>query len=74
VNNSNEIEQLEVQARREREQLHASADDLRRKVRLTKEKMNPSTFVRDHIEVASGVAALIGLALGYTFSGLFYRE
>jgi len=73
VNNFNDIAHLEEQARKEREQLHASAEDLRRKVSLTKEQMQPSNLAREHFGVASCVAALLGLALGYGMGNAITR-
>jgi len=74
MNSPEGLDQLEKQAREEREQLWATAQELRTKLAATREKLNPSTMVRDHFIAASAAAATLGLILGHSFAGLFLRE
>jgi hypothetical protein len=71
VNSAKDITQLEAQAKDERERLHLSAEDLRRKIELTKKKINLSTLAQNHFGIASGIAIVVGLTVGYRFSTFF---
>jgi len=71
VNSAKDITELEAQAKDDRERLRLSAEDMRRKIDLTKKKINPSSLARDHFATASGIAIVVGLAVGYRVSTFF---
>lgn len=62
---------LEVRAADQRRRLHSSVVELRSKVR---ERMNPQQVAREYLAPASGIAALLGLVLGYGLTGIFTRH
>lgn len=72
--NSQPAENLELQALEQRSQLHKRADELRTKIETEKEKLSPAHQVRKHFVVASIVASVIGLGLGYGVAGLFQQH
>ena len=74
MNSTIDIGQLEMQAKKERAQLNGSVEDLRRKIHLTKKRMNPSALARDHFAVVSSIAALTALTIGYAFGTMFGRK
>ena len=74
MNNGENIHQLEEQAEKEREQLHATAEELRAKFAATRKKLRPSTMMRERFGAASAFAAVLGLFLGYGLTGLFVRR
>jgi hypothetical protein len=62
---------LEIRAADQRRRLHSSVVELRSRVQ---EKMNPKQVAREYLVAASGVAALLGLVLGYGLTGVFTRK
>ena len=68
------IQNLELQAIRQRNKLHHSADELRAKIEAAREKLRLSKQAREHFVGASAVVSLIGLALGYGVAGMFTRH
>jgi hypothetical protein len=61
-------EVLEARAAEQRRQLHHSVVELRSTLR---EKLDVKKNAREHLTPATGVAALAGLVLGYTLTGVF---
>lgn len=61
-------EVLEARAAEQRRQLHQSVVELRSTLR---EKLDVNKNAREHLAPAAGVAALAGLVLGYTLTGVF---
>jgi len=61
---------LELRAAEERQQLHSSVIQLRSRVR---EKLDVQKTARNYLSVFAGVAALAGIVLGYSFTGMFTR-
>jgi hypothetical protein len=62
------VDILEKRAAEQRRQLHATVAELRQSV---KKKLDVKRNVREHIWPATGIMALLGLALGYTITGIF---
>lgn len=62
------VDLLEQRAAEQRRQLHDTVSELRQSV---KEKLDLKRNVREHIWPAAGIMALLGLALGYTITGIF---
>jgi len=62
------VDTLEKKAADQRRQLHDTVSELRLSV---KQKLDVKRNVREHIWPAAGVMALLGLALGYTITGIF---
>lgn len=60
--------ELEQRAERQRQRLHDSVVELRTSVRGS---LNVQRAAKPHLWQASGVAALISLALGYAIAGAF---
>jgi hypothetical protein len=65
------VDVLEKRAADERRQLHNSVQELRESVH---ERLDVKRNVRNHLGAVSGAMALIGLALGYTVTGVFTRD
>ena len=63
------FETLEERAAQQRRQLHNSVSDLRGALR---QKLDIKRNAREYLLPASGVAALLGLAVGYGVAGLFF--
>lgn len=62
---------LELKAADDRQRLHASVTEL--KVRLN-ESLDLKNQVRQHLPLVYAASALLGLAAGYSFGGLFTRR
>jgi hypothetical protein len=62
---------LELKAAEERRRLHATLAELRSRVHA---ELDVKKRVRDHLGAVCGVAALLGLGLGYSVAGLFVRH
>ncbi len=62
---------LELKAAAERRRLHSSVTELKTRVRDT---FDVKRNVRDYVAPASGVAALLAVAVGYAFTGMFTRR
>lgn len=62
---------LELKAAEERRRLHGTLAELRSRVH---EELDVNRRVREHLAVASGVAALLSLGVGYAVAGLFVRH
>lgn len=67
-NQLSSTETLEARAAEQRRQLHRLVVELRSTLR---EKFDVKRNARKHLAPAAGVAALAGLALGYTLTGVF---
>ena len=65
------MEVLETQAATQRKQLHDDVAELRTQLR---EKLEPKRLAREYVAPASGIAALVGLVLGYGVAGIFTRD
>jgi hypothetical protein len=59
---------LEQKAAEDRRRLHSSVEELR--VHL-KESLDIKKNTREHLGLACSVAALMGVTLGYAFTGIF---
>lgn len=59
---------LEEKAAEERRRLHSSVEDLRFHL---KDSLDIKKNTREHLGLACGVAALLGLTLGYSVTGIF---
>ncbi len=62
---------LEVRAADQRRRLHSSVVELRSRVR---ERLDLKQNAREYLRPAAGVAAVLGLALGYGVTGMFTRH
>ncbi len=67
MTNNIPVDVLEKRAADQRRQLHNSVSELRHTV---KEKFDVKRNFRDYVWPASGAMALIGLALGYSLTGI----
>jgi hypothetical protein len=65
------VDVLEKRAEQERRQLHNSVQQLRETVH---ERLDVKRNVRNHLGSVCGAMAVIGLALGYTVTGVFTRD
>jgi hypothetical protein len=68
------IENLELRALAQRNRLHEQTDELRAKVGAAREKLRVAKQAREHFLGASVLASVIGLGLGYGFTGMFTRS
>ncbi|HEV8523104.1 MAG TPA: hypothetical protein VGQ71_01285 [Terriglobales bacterium] len=64
-------EVLEARAADQRRRLHNSVVELRSRLRET---LDLRKAARQHLRPAAGMAALVGLFLGYAFTGMFTRR
>lgn len=62
---------LELRAADERRRLHRVVAELRSRVQ---EDLDINKQTREHLGAASAIAAVLGLALGYSVTGLFVRH
>ena len=62
---------LELRAAEERRRLQFSVGELRSRVR---EELDAKKQIRENLGAACGVAAAVGLLLGYSVTGLFVRD
>lgn len=65
------VDVLEKRAADERRQLHNSVQQLRESVH---ERLDVKRNVRNHLGTICGVLGVVGLALGYTVTGIFTRD
>ena len=65
------VDVLEKRAADERRQLHNSVAELRQSVH---ERLDVKRNVRNHLGAAAGILAILGLALGYTLTGIFTSD
>ncbi|MBZ5505975.1 MAG: hypothetical protein LAO78_10855 [Acidobacteriia bacterium] len=65
------VDVLEKRAADERLQLHNSVAELRQSVH---ERLDVKRNVRNHLGAAAGILAILGLALGYTLTGIFTSD
>jgi len=63
------FELLEERAAEQRRQLHNSVSELRSTVR---ERLDVKKNAREYLLPASGVAAVLGLAMGYVLPSIFF--
>jgi ElaB/YqjD/DUF883 family membrane-anchored ribosome-binding protein len=61
---------LELRAAEQRRRLHNAVTDLRETVA---DRMNAKKLARTYVWPATGVAAVVGLILGYGMGGIFTR-
>ncbi len=59
---------LEQKAAEERQRLHSSVEELRFHLR---DSLDLRKNVREHLGLACGITALLGLTIGYSFTGIF---
>jgi len=62
---------LELRAAEERRRLHNAVAELRSRVR---QELDAKKHIRENLGIVCGVAAAVGLALGYSVTGLFVRH
>ena len=62
---------LELKAAEDRRRLHKTVNELKLAVR---DKLDVNKNVREHLGLLCGVAAVIGLAAGYTVTGIFAQR
>ena len=60
--------ELELRAADQRRHLHSSVHELKDHVR---DSLDVKKNVRDHVLLASGVAAVVAVAVGYSVAGIF---
>jgi len=65
------VDVLEKRAADQRRQIHNSVVELRHSVQ---EKLDVKRNVRNHLGLVAGGLAIVGLALGYTLTGIFTRD
>ena len=71
MNSALPVDILERKAAQQRRQIHDSVVELRHSV---KERLDLKRNLRMYLWPASGVLAIVGLALGYTVAGVFTRD
>lgn len=62
---------LELKAAAERQRLHGTVTELKARVRET---FDVKRNAREYVVAASGVLAVVGLVVGYSFAGMFTRR
>lgn len=69
--NSLPVENLEQRAVEQRNALHQTTAELKAKIIATRERFDVSHSLRRHFAAAAVAVAVIGVASGYRFGGLF---
>ena len=62
---------LELKAAEDRRRLHRTVSELKSAVR---DKLDVNKNVRQHLGLLCGISALLGLAAGYTVTGVFTHQ
>ena len=62
---------LQLRAAEERRRLHSTVEELRSRVR---HDLDAKMQIRKNLGAACGIAAVVGLVLGYSITGLFVRR
>jgi hypothetical protein len=65
------VDVLEKRAADQRRHLHGTVEDLRQSV---KERLDVKRNIRNHLGLAVGAMSVLGLALGYSLTGIFTRD
>lgn len=66
---------LEQRAEEQRQRLHNSVTELRSSVKdKVRERLDTRRIARQYLWQGAGLAAVVGLAFGYTFTGIFTRD
>lgn len=68
------LENLELRALEERNQLHDRATELKGKINDTRDKLDPRTIAREHFLGMAIVTGTVSLLCGYAAAGLFTKE
>ncbi|MCU1286364.1 MAG: hypothetical protein JWO13_2714 [Acidobacteriales bacterium] len=63
------VDVYEARAAQQRQKLHGAVGDLRDVLR---HKLDVKANAREYMATASGVLAIIGLAIGYSLGGIFF--
>ena len=68
------LDNLELQAVEQRNQLHHTATELKGKMQETREKLDIRRNAREHFAAMGIAATILGLAAGYGVTSLFTNE
>ncbi len=68
------LEQLEIRAMQQRNELHERADELRNKLSETRERFDVNRNVRRRFGAAAGIAASVAFIAGYAVAGSFVNR
>ena len=71
MNSGIPVNELERRAADQRRKLHNSVAELKQSVH---EQLDVKRNVRNHLGPIAGALAVVGLALGYTITGIFTRD
>ena len=72
--NTSPLENLELQAVEQRNQLHQSATELKDKITATREKFDLTRNAREHFAGMAGAAIVLGVLVGYGATSLFISD
>ena len=70
----NPLDQLEIRALQQRNQVHGTIEELKGKVEEARAKLDVNTIARKHLLGASLVVSALGFLGGYGLAGLFTRR
>ena len=68
------IEDLELQAVEQRQQLHERANEIKSRIAAARENLDIKKNAREHFMGAAGILGGLGLASGYAIAGLFAKH
>jgi hypothetical protein len=68
---ANPLDRLEIEALKQRNEVHETIDELKGKVVEVRAKLDPNANARAHLLAASMVVCSIGFLAGYGLAGLF---
>ncbi len=68
------MEQLEIRAMQQRNELHDRANELKTKISETRERFDINRNVRRHFGAAAGIAAGVAFVAGYGIAGSFLNR
>lgn len=68
------VDNLELRAAEQRIQLHRATSELKEKIAVTREQLNPGKNVREHFVGIAAVVSGLAVAAGYAVAGMFVRR
>jgi hypothetical protein len=68
---ANPLDRLEIEALKQRNEVHETLDELKGKVVEVRAKLDPNANARAHLLAASLVVSSLGFLAGYGLAGLF---
>ena len=68
------VDDLALKAIEQRHQLHERAEELKEKIKVTRERLDVKRNAREKFGTLSAVVAAVGLLTGFAMGGVFTRR